>query len=100
MGVVAHGGTPLGFKDLHLCLCIFLGLCGFCINQGSWHVVEHDSKTLLRLEWDRWPTEELVLQPSTEATNGDEVCMCICVCFEGFLCDCVCVYVCVEGVLL
>lgn len=42
-------------------------------EQGSWHVVEHDSKTLLRLEWDRWPTEELVLQPSTDSANGDEV---------------------------
>ena len=44
-------------------------------EQGSWHVVEREGRTLLRLEWDRWPTEELELQPTmmTDA-NGDVAC--------------------------
>ncbi|EKX33302.1 hypothetical protein GUITHDRAFT_98377 [Guillardia theta CCMP2712] len=30
-------------------------------EQGSWNVQERNGKTVLRLEWDRWPTEELEL---------------------------------------
>ena len=31
-------------------------------DEGSWNVEEKGGKTILRLEWDRWPTEELELQ--------------------------------------
>jgi len=42
-------------------------------EQGSWSVAERDGKTVLRLEWDRWPTEELELQPTPQPADGDEV---------------------------
>jgi len=44
-------------------------------DGGSWHVVERDGRTILRLEWDRWPTEELELQPtnSPDAAGGADV---------------------------
>mmetsp|Transcript_53378 Transcript_53378/g.141500 ORF Transcript_53378/g.141500 Transcript_53378/m.141500 type:complete len:455 (-) Transcript_53378:174-1538(-) len=32
-------------------------------DEGCWNIQERDGRTLLRLEWDRWPTEELELQP-------------------------------------
>lgn len=35
-------------------------------DEGCWNVQEHNGKTVLRLEWDRWPTEELVLQHTDE----------------------------------
>jgi hypothetical protein len=36
-------------------------------DEGCWNVHEHNGKTILRLEWDRWPTEELELHQ-----NGDD----------------------------
>uniref|UniRef100_A0A6U4JLL5 serine C-palmitoyltransferase n=1 Tax=Hemiselmis andersenii TaxID=464988 RepID=A0A6U4JLL5_HEMAN len=38
-------------------------------DEGSWHVRVEGAKTILRLEWDRWDSEELVLQ----APDGDAV---------------------------
>jgi len=42
-------------------------------EQGSWHVEQREGKTILRLEWDRCPTEELVLELPAAALNADEV---------------------------
>ena len=35
-------------------------------DEGCWNVQEHNGKTILRLEWDRWPTEELELHQNGE----------------------------------
>ncbi|KAJ1494808.1 pyridoxal phosphate-dependent transferase [Baffinella frigidus] len=36
---------------------------------GSWNVAMRDGKTILRLEWDRWPTEELELNSYEDGDN-------------------------------
>lgn len=41
---------------------------------GSWNVQVRDGKTVLRLEWDRWPTEELQLVAMDEASGERSPC--------------------------
>jgi len=39
-------------------------------EQGSWSVIQRAGRTVLCLEWDRFPTEELQLEEAAEAQSG------------------------------
>jgi len=39
-------------------------------DQGSWQVQKRDEAMILRLDWDRWPSEELQLQIHDEADTS------------------------------